>query len=176
MIGSTVLIFFFFFSNQAAIQVSGEALALAYTSKSFQWHLQLHSCFTGTLLALHTAASGKVAPAPGAPSPRRTISTPTSRLPPPVPATQTLVLADNRTANHTPQATAVYVWKKGRRSLLTSSNKPCHCISLVLSIRPKSAILTTPPKSCQTTTHSNCCHIYHLSKNWLYVFLSLSAG
>lgn len=65
MIGSVVD----FFLNQAAIQVSGEALMLAYTSKSFQWHLQLHSCFTGTLQALHTAASGKVAPTPGVPSP-----------------------------------------------------------------------------------------------------------
>lgn len=41
---------------------------LAYTSKSFQWHLQLHSCFTGMLQALHTAASGEVALTPGAPS------------------------------------------------------------------------------------------------------------
>lgn len=48
---------FFSFPNQAAIQVSGEALTLAYTSKSFQRHLQLHSCFTGTLQALRTAAS-----------------------------------------------------------------------------------------------------------------------
>lgn len=52
-----MLRFFFFFPNQAAIQVSGEALTLAYTSKSFQRHLQLHSCFTGTLQALRTAAS-----------------------------------------------------------------------------------------------------------------------
>lgn len=50
-------LFFFSFQNQAAIQVSGEALMLAYTSKSFQRHLQLHSCFTGTLQALRTAAS-----------------------------------------------------------------------------------------------------------------------
>lgn len=54
MIGSVVLrvffsLLFFPFPNQAAIQVSGEALTLAYTSKSFQRHLQLHSCFTGTL-------------------------------------------------------------------------------------------------------------------------------
>lgn len=65
----------FFFLNQAAIQVSGEALTLAYTSKSFRWHLQLHSCFTGTLQALHTAASGKVNLIPGAPSPQHFFNT-----------------------------------------------------------------------------------------------------
>lgn len=59
-----------FFINQAAIKVSGEALTLAYTGKSFQWHLQLHSGFTGRLQALHTAASGRVALTPGVPSPR----------------------------------------------------------------------------------------------------------
>lgn len=77
MIGSVVLrVFFFFFfpQNQAAIQVSGEALTLAYTSKSFQWHLQLHSCFTGTLQALRTAASSKENLIPGAPSPQHIFS------------------------------------------------------------------------------------------------------
>lgn len=58
MIGRSFFFFFFFsLPNQATIQVSGEALTLAYTSKSFQRHLQLHSCFTGTLQALRTAAS-----------------------------------------------------------------------------------------------------------------------
>lgn len=67
--------------NQAAIQVSGEALTLAYTSKSFQRHLQLHSCFTGTLQALRTAASSKENLIPGAPSPQHTSSTPPSLEP-----------------------------------------------------------------------------------------------
>lgn len=73
MIGSVVLSFFFFLlppPNQAAIQVSGEALTLAYTSKSFQWHLQLHSCFAGTLQALRTAASSKENLIPGVPPPQ----------------------------------------------------------------------------------------------------------
>lgn len=67
MTGSSVLIFFL--PNQAAIQVSGEALVPAYTSKSFQWYLQLHSGFTGTLQALDTAAPGKGALTPGVPLP-----------------------------------------------------------------------------------------------------------
>lgn len=71
MIGSVVLRGFFSSPpNQAAIQVSGEALTLAYTSKSFQRHLQLHSCFTGTLQALRTAASSKENLIPGVPSPQ----------------------------------------------------------------------------------------------------------
>lgn len=65
--------------NQAAIQVSGEALTLAYTSKSFQWHLQLHSCFTGTLQALRTAASSKENLIPGVPSPQHIFNATTTR-------------------------------------------------------------------------------------------------
>ncbi len=68
-------LFIYLFLNQAAIQVSGDSLTLAYTSKSFQWHLQLHSCFTGMLQALHTAAGGKAALTPGAPYPWHFFST-----------------------------------------------------------------------------------------------------
>lgn len=122
---------------------------LAYTSKSFQRCLQMHSCCTGMLQALHTAASGEVALTPGAPSLSTLLQHHPHRLLCRCQRHQhrSWMIAILENARSHSATVSVHILKATQTSLhhLIVKTSPVHTISLI----------PTPPKSCQTTSYSN---------------------